>query len=158
MNLTWIALAALGLTPPLLAQAPGQEPATQRQFQQLSWLVGRWRGSGTASPAFFEQYRFRDDSTIAMTAYADSTFAAETADSSVIELRNGRIQTRTARSTYEVIAFAPEQVRFRRVGATDGGHQFSRVSATEWSATLYPRGAGRDTVVFRMQRVGEARP
>lgn len=132
------------------ATAPGT--VSLEQFQQLSWLVGRWRGSGRFVAAFYEQYRFRNDSTIAMTAYTDSTFQIETADSSVIEWRNGHVRSRTARATNEVIDFAPTRIRFRRVGATDGGTQFERLSATAWTATVYPRGTSTDTTVLQLCR------
>ncbi|HSE68695.1 MAG TPA: hypothetical protein VLB12_17010 [Gemmatimonadales bacterium] len=148
-----LALAITTLTIEGHAQTPVTKPLPLGQFRELSWLIGRWRGSGRWSPSFYEQYRFRDDSTIAMTAYGDSTFQSATADSSVIEWRNGEVRTRTPRATYEVIAFAPDRIRFRRVGATDGGHLFIRISPDEWTATIFPRGAGTDTTVFRMQRV-----
>src|SRR5215470_13843033 len=104
----------------------GQTPETRSiplsRFRELSWLIGRWRGSSRWSPSFYEQYRFRDDSTIAMTAYTDSTFQSETADSSTIEWRGGQVRTRTPRATLELIEFVPGRIRFRRVGTTDGGH------------------------------------
>lgn len=140
---------ATGMT----SQAPQPVPVTLKEFRQLTWLIGRWRGSGAHSPAFYEQYRFRDDSTIAMTAYTDSTFQTENADSSVIEWRNGQVETRTPRSVYAVIEFAPDRIRFRRVGATDGGHRFTKVSADEWTATIFPRGTSADTTIFQLRRV-----
>ena len=145
----------LTLIVPGLSQASRREQSavTPRQFRQLTWLVGRWRGSGRFVPAFYEQYRVRDDSTIAMTAFKDSTFGAETADSSTIELRGGRVRTRTPTSVYEAIELSATSVRFRRVGATDGGHRFDRVSRDEWNATLYPRGAGTDTTILHLRRM-----
>ncbi len=104
-------------------------------------------------PAFYEQYRFRDDSTIAMSAFTDSTFRAETADSSTIELRGGRVRTRTANTIYEAVELSTTSVRFRRAGATDGGHRFDRVSDNEWKATLFPRGAGTDTTILNLRRM-----
>jgi hypothetical protein len=140
-------------------QAQGQsaspKPVPLSRFGELSWLIGRWRGSSRWSPAFYEQYRFRDDSTIAMTAYTDSTFQSETADSSIIEWRGGQVRSRTPRATNEVIEFVPGRIRFRRVGATDGGHRFTSVTADEWTATIFPRGASTDTTIFQMRRVPE---
>lgn len=136
-------------------QAERPKPIPLSQFHELRWMIGRWHGSSRWSPAFYEQYRFRDDSTIAMTAYVDSTFQSETADSSVIEWRSGQVRSRTPRATNEVIEFAPGRIRFRRVGATDGGHRFTRVSADEWIAEIFPRGTSSDTTIFRMRRVPE---
>ena len=138
-------------------QAASPSPIPLHQFRELSWIIGRWQGSSRWSPAFYEQYHFRDDSTIAMTAFTDSTFDSETADSSVIEWRSGQVRSRTPRTIYEVIEFTPGRIRFRRVGATDGGHRFTRLSADEWTATIFPRGASSDTTVFRMRRGPEPR-
>lgn len=60
------------------------------ELRQLRWLAGRWRGSDSAQLVFYEEYRFVDDSTIAMRGFADSTFA-RTTDSSTIALRGGRL-------------------------------------------------------------------
>src|SRR5262245_19806043 len=140
-------------------QAEGQSPPPKAvplsQFRELTWLVGRWRGSSRWSAPFYEQYCFRDDSTIAMTAYTDSTFQSETADSSTIEWRGGQVRSRTPRATSEVIEFMPGRIRFRRVGAVDGGHRFTSVSPDEWTATIFPRGASTDTTIFEMRRVPE---
>ena len=157
MRISLLFLLTITVTPKAQGQTvpPGAVPLSQ--FRDLSWLIGRWQGSGRWSPAFYEQYRFRDDSTIAMTAYTDSTFLSETADSSVIEWRGGQVRSRTTRATYEVIEFAPHRIRFRRVGVTDGGHRFSSLSADEWTATIFPRGTGTDTTVLRMRRVPEPR-
>ena len=135
------------------AQGASPRPVPLSQFRELTWLVGRWRGSSRWSASFYEQYRFRDDSTIAMAAYSDSTFRTETADSSTIEWRGGQVRTRTARASYPAIEFAPGRIRFRREGTTDGGHQFIRVSASEWVATIFPRGTSTDTTIFRMERM-----
>ena len=141
----------------LQAQVAPAKAVASSQFRDLAWIIGRWHGSGRFVPAFYEQYRFRDDSTIAMTAYTDSTFKSETADSSLIELRGGQVRSRTPRSTNDVIEFAPGSIRLRRTGTSDGGFRFSRVSVDEWAATIYPRGTSTDTTVYRMRRIPEPR-
>jgi hypothetical protein len=148
-------LAITTVTMQARGQTASSKPVPLSQFRELTWLVGRWRGTSRWTPTFHEQYRFRDDSTIAMAAYTDSTFQAETPDSSIIEWRGGQVRTRTPRAIYEVIEFVPGRIRFRRVGATDGGHRFTRVTADEWTATIFPRGGSTDTTVFQMRRAPE---
>ena len=148
-------LAITTVTMQAQGQSASSKPVPLGQFRDLTWLIGRWRSSSRWSPAFYEQYRFRDDSTIALTAYTDSTFQSETADSSIIEWRGGQVRSRTPRLTNEVIEFVPGRIRFRRVGAVDGGHCFSSVAADEWTVTIFPRGASTDTTVFQMRRVPE---
>ena len=140
----------------LLAQTQERPPspvsATRQQFKQLQWIAGTWRGSGGAYPSFFEEYRVLDDSTIKMRSFSDSTLRTAT-DSSSIEWRNGRVQSRSARSTYVVVALTPTTVRFARPNATGGGHTFTRVSANEWTATLHPGSAGGQPTVYRLRRI-----
>lgn len=133
-------------------RAASQSPAatvSREQFKQLEWIAGTWRGSGGAYPAFFEEYRFVDDTTIRMRAFADSTLRTVT-DSSVIAWRDGKIQSRDN----VVVEFSPTSVRFKRPSATAGGHTFTRVSADEWTATLHPAQSGGQATVYVMRRIG----
>ena len=135
-------------------QAPSPTPAsvTKQQFRQLRWIAGQWRGSGGAYPAFFEEYRVLDDSTIRMRSLSDSTLRTAT-DSSTIEWRSGRVQSRSARSTYVAVELTPTTVRFARPGTAGGGHTFKRVSANEWTATLHPASAGGQPTIYRLRRI-----
>ena len=143
---------ALLLVPP--AEEPQQGPAnvTRQQFRQLQWIEGSWRGSGGAYPAFFEEYRLLNDSTIKMRSFSDSTLRVAT-DSSVIEWRNGRVQSRSVRSTYVAVTFTPSSVRFAQPGRAEGGHPFTRVSADEWTATLHPASSGDRPTVYTLRRI-----
>lgn len=126
--------------------------ASLDEFRQLQWIAGRWLGSGGAYPAFYEEYRVVDDSTIQMRAFSDSTFTAAT-DSSWIELRNGGMRSRSENRESVVVALSPDSVRFARPGSTAGGHTFTRVSADEWRATLHPQSAGGQPTVYIMRRL-----
>jgi len=75
---------------------PSPVKVTREQFRQLEWIAGTWRGSGGAYPAFFEEYRILNDTTIKMRSFSDSTLRVAT-DSSTIEWRNGSVQSRSAR-------------------------------------------------------------
>src|SRR5262245_23330336 len=67
------------------ASTPAPMTVSVAQFQQMRWLEGSWRGSGGGIDAFFEGYRFVDDSTIRSFEYPDSTLVAK--DSGEITLR-----------------------------------------------------------------------
>jgi len=129
-------------------------PATVslKEFRQLQWIAGTWRGSGGAYPAFHEEYRVIDDSTIQMRAFSDSTFSTAT-DSSMIEFRGGAVQSRGAERTYIALAVAADSIRFAQAGVALGGHTFTRVSADEWTATLHPSRAGDQATVYIMRRI-----
>ncbi len=136
---------------PAEAVAPAAT-VTLDQFRQMQWIVGSWRGSGGSYPAFFEEYRAVDDSTIQMRALSDSTFSTAT-DSSWIEFRNGTVGKRGNDRDYVVVGLSADSVRFARPGQASGGHTFTRVSADEWTATLHPSNAGGQATVYVMRRV-----
>jgi hypothetical protein len=102
--------------------------------------------------AFFEEYRILNDTTIKMRSFSDSTLRVAT-DSSTIEWRNGSVQSRSARSTYNMVEFSPSSVRFARPGVATGGHTFARVSADEWKATLHPSPASGQATIYTMRRL-----
>ena len=145
-------ILGLLLAPATQEPQPSAASVTRQQFRQFQWIVGSWRGSGGAYPSFFEEYRALNDSTIGMRSFSDSTFRVAT-DSSVIEWRNGRVQSRSARSTYVAVTFTPSTVRFARPGSTGGGHTFARVSADEWTATLHPASSSGRATVYTMRRI-----
>jgi hypothetical protein len=121
-------------------------------YQQVQWIAGRWLGSGGAYPAFYEEYRIVDDSTIQMRAFPDSTFTAAT-DSSWMELRNGEVRKRGNNRAYVVIAISADSIRFAVPGMKQGGHTFTHTSADEWTATLHPSGSGGRATVYTMRRL-----
>ncbi len=131
-------------------RGPQAEPVavtvSPEEFRQLQWIAGTWRGSGGAYPAFYEEYRVVDDSTIQMRAFPDSTFSAAT-DSSRIELRNGSVRN----GDYVVVALTPDSIRFAQAGR--GGHTFTRTSADEWTATLHPSTPDGQATVYIMRRL-----
>lgn len=132
---------------------PSAASVSPEQFRELSWLTGKWRGSGGAYPAFFEEYRQVDDSTIAMRAFSDSTFRVAT-DSSRIERRNGTVASRRGSETPSIaVTVSNSSIRFMKEGTTTGGYTFTRVSDNEWTATLHPAGANGAETVYVMKRV-----
>jgi hypothetical protein len=148
-----LALALVACSSGERAQQPGSEPVTisLAEFKQLHWIAGTWRGSGGAYPAFFEEYRVLNDSTILMRGFSDSTFSVTT-DSSGIEWRNGTIRSGAQRD-YVAVDFSATSIRFARPGVPLGGHTFARNSDDEWTATLHASRPDGQVTVYRMRRV-----
>jgi len=138
-------------TSPLSAQQ-AQQGVTLAQFRQLSWLEGAWRGSGGSFPAFYEEYRAVDDSTIQMRAFSDSTFLTVT-DSSRIELRGGSVASRRPQRVSVAILVRPDRIHFQREGRPEAGFTFSRDSGDQWTATLHSPVAGGRETVYVMRRL-----
>ena len=163
--------AGLALASPALAQQTAAQPApaqpgapaparlgTRDVAATAQWLVGDWRGTTPRGEAFYERYRFENDSTIEQESFADSTFRTATERSTVV-LRGGALALEGAggRSRWVVVRsdslglhFAPER------GATN---EFSWAPAGRdgWRATM--RFLGKDgarTVVYEMRRVTPA--
>lgn len=145
-----VLLVVIG-APRLLAQRPPAR-ATLAEFRELHWLSGRWRGSGGAYPAFFEEYRVINDSTIRMRGFTDSTFRSVN-DSSLIQLRKGVVSKQGARAPSLAIELSPGRVRFAREGSDRGGFTWSRVSPDQWTATLHPVTPGGAETVYVMRRM-----
>lgn len=109
-------------------------------FQALRYLDGDWRGSGYEGGPFYETYRFVNDSTIEMTAWADST-RTKAREQSQYHLRDGVIGTNKGA---------------RLVRADSTGHHFQAasyawtftpVSPDRWTARVGP------STVYTMDRI-----
>lgn len=88
-----LAVLALAACDPPPSPPPGPGGAARisvAEFRRLRWIEGSWRGSGSGQAAFFERYRFADDSTLVVDSFADSTLAA-VSESTRFELRGGRL-------------------------------------------------------------------
>jgi hypothetical protein len=128
-------------------------------FRHLRWLEGRWRGTLPAGGYFYEQYRSLDDSTIAMHAFADSTFSRAT-DSARLTLRNAVIANEGIGARWVATQIDSSTVEFvPRVGASNG-FGWARESANRWTATLHSTdSAGRmQHTVYPMERIERSRP
>jgi hypothetical protein len=129
---------------------PPPQLVSVAQFGELSWLHGKWRGSGGDYPSFFEEYAPLNDSTIQMRSFKDSTLRVVT-DSSTIELRGNVVKSRGATSVHDATVTA-SSIRFVRPG-TNRGHTFAKVSADEWTAMLDPATADGKPTVYVMKRI-----
>jgi hypothetical protein len=134
---------AASTSPPVAATV------TPAQFRALKWLEGRWRGRDTATLVFYEEYRFVDDSTLAMRSFSDSMFTRAT-DSSTIALRGGRVENRSESRTWVATRLDSASARFD--AASGAGTHFVWERATDgWVARLFaPAARGEREVVYRM--------
>jgi hypothetical protein len=126
----------------------------QGALASLRCLDGRWRGSGGGYAAFFEEYRFVDDSTLEQRTFADSTFTV-TSDSSVIEARGGQVTKRRGNALQHVLVrVTGDTLRFERPAGSHTGFTWVRQSADAWRAYLDGRAGAAPTVyVLRRLRV-----
>ena len=153
---------------PAAARAQGTRTApvparlTTRDLARLRWIVGDWRGvgvDGTKQPAFYERYRFADDSTLLVESFDDSTWT-RASETTRYQLRGGRFANAGTGAQWVAIAIDSVGVDFAPVARARNGFRSSRSAGTgprprEWRATItWPHafGAGQDRF-YRMQRV-----
>ena len=104
---------------------------TNADLELLRYLEGDWRGSGYEGGPFYESYRFKNDSTIEMTAWTDSTMSVAQ-ERSEYALRNGVIRTDDGG---RLVGIDPDGHHFRRGTAT---WTFRQVTADRWTAQVGP--------------------
>jgi hypothetical protein len=138
--LTIFATACKGEEAPPAAAPPAEVPAmaaTVDQFKSLKWLEGRWRGTRSDSGAFFEEYRFINDSTIATVNFADSTMKPPT-DTGTIALRGGTIANGIVGGQLWFVATSLDSVgvHFEPRGKAKNAFTWKREPKGGWIATL----------------------
>lgn len=119
-------------------------------FRSLSWLHGKWIGSGGGFAAFYEEYRVLNDSTIEQFEHPDSTFSS-TQPRSTISWRNGSANKGlAARVEARLTRIAGDTVRFESLRPGGGGFTWIRQSSNTWTAILDGRSG---PVVYTLRRV-----
>ena len=127
---------------------------TAAAFASLRWLEGTWRGHGTEQAPFYEQYRFVDDSTLAVDSFADSTFANKTS-TALVELRNGRLVNQGEGASWIVTALDSAEVTFGPLESARNSYTWRRgATSNAWTAIITSKnaeGAPRERI-YQMER------
>jgi hypothetical protein len=143
---------------PAPAAAPGASAATRAaaarvtvaDLRKLRWIEGTWRGSGDGQAAFYERYRFADDSTLVVDSFPDSTLAS-VSESTPFELRGGTL----GNPNWVATRLDDRAVDFARIGASNS-FTWRFESADRWTALLHsPATAARPAreVIYHMERI-----
>jgi hypothetical protein len=125
------------------------------QLAQLKWLEGRWSGSGTDTPTFYERYSFPTDSTMVTVSYRDSSML-EVADSSIYVLSGGQLSNGGNGPQWVLASFSADSVRFEPLARASNSFTWRRVNADEWTAVLGAPASGGDAApsrTYTMRRV-----
>lgn len=89
---------------------------TSDDFAYLSFLEGRWEGTGPDGKNFYEQYEFESPSLMRSTRFKDSHFVDAT-DGSSVEFANGKIISRWKEFSWEASKLAKGTACFSPVNA-----------------------------------------
>ena len=145
--------ATVDSAPSIAASAVQPAAVSAAEFGSLGWLIGDWRGSGGQYPAFYESYRFLNDSTIEQRSYADSTFAAAT-DSALIVYSNGSVsKSRGATANHVIQRLAGDTLYFARPNGGRGSFVWIKGAPGQWTAVLDGAGEGAPKTVYEMRRI-----
>jgi hypothetical protein len=137
------------------ADQPAVGRFTAAQFASLRWLEGTWRGRLPDGGAFYERYRFVDDSTIAMQAFADSTLGGST-DSARIALRDGTVADEGGVARWAAIRLDSGRVAFTPIEGATNAFTWTRDRTDRWIATLTwtDKDGQAHVVTYPMERIG----
>ncbi len=131
---------------------PNAAPVTAKQFAELKWIEGYWRGAAPDGPPFHERYVFSDDSTISMYVYPDSTFTAPN-DSARIILRGGVIRDSGRAASWVASRVDSTGLDFEPEWGATNTFTWAK-DGDSWTATIQSgSGASKAVAVYRMRRV-----
>jgi hypothetical protein len=144
--------------PAVAKDAPAPASFSAAQVRQLRWITGDWVGTGSGSTTqapFYERYSFRDDSTLVVYSFADSTRARIT-DSTVYALHSGRFTNAASNSQWAAARIDSTLALFVPVARARNLFVWERRSANEWQAVIeWPANDGtpmRRTYMMRRMR------
>lgn len=131
------------------------KPATvsPSEFRKLNWIEGGWMGAEPDGSAFYEEYRFKDDSTIGTWSYADSASTVPN-DSGEIRLRAGRVTSGNDLVAWVVTSLDRGDIEFAPLRGARNSFTWRRGSDGGWAASLHwPADGSRPAkdVVYHMK-------
>lgn len=132
--------------------APTPIQLTQADLVKLQWIVGTWRGKGGDVPAFYERYKFENDSTLVVETLADETITKVT-EVSRFGLKDGTFGHSEGASSSVATALDDNSITFQPVGKGNS-FRWQRESENSWKAILKwtdKKGAAQERI-YDMER------
>jgi hypothetical protein len=120
---------------PAASASPVPKDLKPADLAKLRWIEGSWRGTGADVPAFYERYKFENDSTLAVETLADETFSKVT-DTSRFKLKDGHFGYNTGDSGSVATALDDNSITFEPLGKARNSFRWQRESANSWKAIL----------------------
>ena len=105
-----------------------------KDFKKLAWLQGEWEGAATGEAPFYEQYKFLNDSTLALLSYKDSSFTG-VPDTGWIVLQQNTIIHRSGKALWKLTSLSEKELVFAPVNVKRG-FVWRKENNDQWSAIL----------------------
>lgn len=130
---------------------PKPKALTAADLQKLRWIEGSWRGSGDKQAAFFERYRFENETTLAV----DTLEAGKITDTTLFVLKDGEFGGGNEGSRWVATSLDENSINFEPVTKAKNSFSWQRETKDSWKAVLkWPatkdKPAGER--VYRMER------
>lgn len=132
---------------------------TANDLKKLRWIEGTWRGTGENQPAFFERYRWENDTTLAVDGFENEKLEKVT-DTTRFELKDGEFGGGSDGARYVATALDDNSIRFGPVLKVRNFFVWKRESKDVWTAIIQPLPRpDRPTkeTFYRMERLPDAR-
>lgn len=128
-------------TPSPQSTLPPVTPAklTAEDLKKLRWIEGTWRGTGVNQPAFFERYRFENDTTLAVEGFDDEQLTKSNGITR-FELKEGEFGGGSEGSRYVATALDDNSITFAPVVKARNSFVWKRESKDSWTAIIQPLG------------------
>jgi hypothetical protein len=111
---------------------PKPKPLTATDLQKLRWIEGSWRGSGDQQAAFFERYRFENETTLAV----DTVEGDKVTDTTLFVLQDGEFGGGSEGSRWVATSLDENAITFEPVAKARNSFSWQRETKDLWKAVL----------------------
>lgn len=132
---------------------------TADDLKKLRWIEGTWRGTGVTQPAFFERYRWENDTTLAVDSFENEKLEKVT-DTTRFELKDGEFGGGSEGARYVATALDDNAITFGPVVKARNSFVWKRESKDLWTAIIQPLPRpDRPTkeTIYKMERLPDPR-
>ena len=110
---------------------------TAEDLKKLRWIEGTWRGTGVNQPAFFERYRWENDTTLAVDSFENEKLKKIT-DTTRFELKDGEFGGGSEGARYVATELDDKSIRFGPVIKARNFFVWKYESKDVWTAIIQP--------------------
>ena len=110
---------------------------TAEDLKKLRWIEGTWRGTGVNQPAFFERYRWENDTTLAVDSFENEKLEKVT-DTTKFELKDGEFGGGSEGARYVATALDENAITFAPVVKARNWFVWKSETKDTWTAIIKP--------------------
>ncbi len=132
---------------------------TAEDLRKLRWIEGTWRGTGVNQAAFFERYRWENDTTLAVDSFENEKLEKVT-DTTRFELKDGEFGGGSEGARYVATSLDDNAITFAPVVKARNWFVWKRESKDSWTAIIKPLATPEKPakdILYNMERLPSAR-